>query len=184
MHITPQEPSTTSHRLQLPLPHYSFILAWAEGALVFDKLSDHGLNNQVPGCGPSSCAASSNPRGPGRLRVSEPRREAHLNTLLTLISAFSIVLIPGIGTTSPENWPFASRTWLATLPDAGDGARILAYEYPSPFTIHNPSCESLLMLGYDLLQHLNDVRSQADQSLASVITPEFFLKRFICRHTC
>ncbi|KAL6699691.1 tetratricopeptide repeat domain-containing protein [Trichoderma pleuroticola] len=71
-----------------------------------------------------------------------------------------IVLIPGIGTTSPENWPFADHEWLASLPSSGTGARILAYEYASPFAGTKPSWESILMLGYDLLQHLLDARSQ------------------------
>lgn len=82
-----------------------------------------------------------------------------------LRSNASIVLIPGIGTTSPENWPFASQDWLASLPSSGTGARILAYEYASPFAVTKPSWESILMLGYDLLQHLYDARSQPSHSL-------------------
>ncbi|CAG8410489.1 unnamed protein product [Penicillium salamii] len=70
-----------------------------------------------------------------------------------------IVLVPGIGTTLPENWPFANQEWLATLPDPSLEVRILAYEYASPFASTKPSWESILMLGYDLLQHLSAVRS-------------------------
>lgn len=79
----------------------------------------------------------------------------------------SIVLIPGIGTTSPENWPFADHEWLASLPGSGAGARILAYEYASPFAGPKPSWESILMLGYDLLQHLLDARSQSSYNAVS-----------------
>lgn len=110
-------------------------------------------------------------------RSSHPKFEAPL----TLTSTLSVVLIPGIGTTSPEHWPFANQDWLATLSDSGYGARVLAYEYPSPFSGANCSWESFLMLGYDLLQHLSDVRSQADQDLASG-APEFFA--FGCWHAC
>ncbi|KAL5344308.1 hypothetical protein ACLOAV_010737 [Pseudogymnoascus australis] len=76
-----------------------------------------------------------------------------------------IVLVPGTGTTSPENWPFADPEWLATLPGSGAGARILTYKYASPFGATKPSWESILMLGYDFLQHLSDARSQSDPYL-------------------
>lgn len=82
-----------------------------------------------------------------------------------LRSNASIILIPGIGTTSPEYWPFADQDWLASLPGSVAGARILAYEYASPFAVTKPSWESILMLGYDLLQHLHDVRSQPSYNL-------------------
>ncbi|KAJ5245741.1 hypothetical protein N7489_005837 [Penicillium chrysogenum] len=72
-----------------------------------------------------------------------------------------ILLVPGIGTTLVENWPFANQEWLATLPGSNPGVRILAYEYTSPFAGIRPSWESILMLGYDLLQHLSAVRSQS-----------------------
>ncbi|RDW79835.1 hypothetical protein BP6252_04473 [Coleophoma cylindrospora] len=81
-----------------------------------------------------------------------------------------IVLVPGIGTTSPENWPFANQEWLATLPSSGARARILAYKYASPFAGTKPSWESILMLGYDLLQHLSDARSRLDPEQASETT--------------
>ncbi|KAJ5129351.1 uncharacterized protein N7515_005390 [Penicillium bovifimosum] len=73
-----------------------------------------------------------------------------------------IVLVPGIGTISPEEWPFADPEWLSTLPGSCGEARIFAYEYPSPFLGTKPSWESMLMLGYDLLQQLGDARSQSD----------------------
>ncbi|OBR14340.1 Tetratricopeptide repeat domain-containing protein [Colletotrichum higginsianum IMI 349063] len=75
-----------------------------------------------------------------------------------------IILVPGTGTAPPENWPFASRKWLGTLPGSGAGARILAYKYASPLTGTKPSWESILMLGYDLLQQLSDeqFRSASD----------------------
>ncbi|KAJ9300380.1 hypothetical protein DTO217A2_7960 [Paecilomyces variotii] len=72
-----------------------------------------------------------------------------------------IILVPGIGTVSPGKWPFADQEWLSTLP-SGSGARILAYEYASPFAGTKPSWESILMLGYDLLQNLSDARSQSN----------------------
>ncbi|TVY47452.1 hypothetical protein LOCC1_G002772 [Lachnellula occidentalis] len=78
-----------------------------------------------------------------------------------------IVLVPGTGTISPESWPFANPEWLATLPGSGAGARILAYEYASPFTGTKPSWESILVLGYDLLQKLSDARSQSDSDLTT-----------------
>ncbi|KAJ5566022.1 hypothetical protein N7535_007660 [Penicillium sp. DV-2018c] len=78
-----------------------------------------------------------------------------------------VVLVPGIGTTSPENWPFANREWLGTLPGPCPGARVLAYEYASPLTGIKPSWESILMLGYDLLQKLSAVRSQTDPDAAT-----------------
>ena len=84
-------------------------------------------------------------------------------SLITL--DYSIVLVPGIGTTLPENWPFANQEWLATLPDSGAGAHILAYEYASPFVGTKASWESLLILGYDFLQHLCDSRSRTDPHL-------------------
>ncbi|PYI30284.1 tetratricopeptide repeat domain-containing protein [Aspergillus indologenus CBS 114.80] len=78
-----------------------------------------------------------------------------------------IVLVPGIGTASPENWPFANQKWLATLPESAIGARILAYEYTSPFAGSKSSWESMLMLAYDFLQHLNDSRSRLSSGLIS-----------------
>ncbi|QLI66908.1 uncharacterized protein G6M90_00g032140 [Metarhizium brunneum] len=78
-----------------------------------------------------------------------------------------IVLVPGIGTTSPENWPFANQEWLASLPGSGAGARILTFQYASPFVGTMPSWESLLMTGYDLLQKLGDTRSQSDSDLTA-----------------
>ncbi|KAK1751457.1 hypothetical protein QBC47DRAFT_391863 [Echria macrotheca] len=87
---------------------------------------------------------------PGSLQVlREPNSQSE--------DGVDIVLVPGAGSIPPEQWPFANQDWLATLPsDLGDGARVLAYEYSSPFTATNPSWESFLMLGYDLLQHLSD----------------------------
>ncbi|RQM08659.1 hypothetical protein DH86_00000379 [Scytalidium sp. 3C] len=74
-----------------------------------------------------------------------------------------VVLVPGIGTPSPENWPFANQEWLATLPGRGGAERILAYEFASPFAGPKASWESVLVLGYDFLQHLSDGRSLSDQ---------------------
>ncbi|PGH27938.1 hypothetical protein AJ80_00192 [Polytolypa hystricis UAMH7299] len=59
--------------------------------------------------------------------------------------------------------------WLATLPGSGPGALILAYEYATPFVGTKPSWESILMLGYDLLKHLSDARSQSNPALPIVI---------------
>jgi hypothetical protein len=90
-----------------------------------------------------------------------------LSSVLLLTSKLSIVLVPGIGTISPENWPFADRNWLATLPGSGSGARILAYGYASPFPDTKFPWESILMLGYDFLQCLGDARSELDARLVS-----------------
>ena len=73
----------------------------------------------------------------------------------------SIVLVPGIGTKSPENWPLAKQEWLTTLPGSGNGARVLTFQYASPFAGAVPSWESLLMTSYDFLQKLGDLRSQS-----------------------
>ncbi|KAF2665940.1 tetratricopeptide repeat domain-containing protein [Microthyrium microscopicum] len=89
----------------------------------------------------------------GRLRVLR-------DPVDTSQDGIDVVLVPGIGTTSPENWPFANEAWLATIPGFSAAARILAYEYASPFMGTKPSWESILMLGYDFLQHLSDVPSQ------------------------
>ncbi|PGH16718.1 hypothetical protein AJ79_01591 [Helicocarpus griseus UAMH5409] len=78
-----------------------------------------------------------------------------------------IVLVPGIGTIAPENWSFTDQEWLATLRGAGAGARIFAYEYASPFTSTKSSWESVLMLGYDILQLLSDERSQPGLDLTA-----------------
>ncbi|OQD75303.1 hypothetical protein PENDEC_c007G00972 [Penicillium decumbens] len=78
-----------------------------------------------------------------------------------------IVLIPGIGTPLPGTWPFANPEWLTTLPGFGARARVLAYEYPSPFIGNKPSWESFLMLGYDLLEILSDARSSSDPDLTT-----------------
>lgn len=86
---------------------------------------------------------------------------------LTLQS--SIVLVPGIGTTLPVKWPFANQKWLDTLPGFGAGVRTLAYEYPSPFVGTKPSWESTLMLGYDLLRHLSEARSQSDPDVTNEV---------------
>jgi len=80
----------------------------------------------------------------------------------------SVVLVPGTGTTSPENWPFADEEWLSTIPGSGTGVRILAYEYASPFAGTKPSWESILMLGYDFLQLLSDARSEEGPDPVSV----------------
>ncbi|KAI1741754.1 tetratricopeptide repeat domain-containing protein [Xylaria scruposa] len=76
-----------------------------------------------------------------------------------------IILVPGIGTPVPKNWPFADQSWLATLPYHGAGVRVLSYEYSSPFVGSKPSWESLLMLGYDFLQHLSEAQSQSTTDL-------------------
>lgn len=86
---------------------------------------------------------------------------------MLLLTECSILLVPGIGTNLPDNWPFANTDWLDTLPISGAGARILAYEYASPFADTKSSWESILMLGYDLLQNLSDARSQSDPDLVS-----------------
>lgn len=82
-----------------------------------------------------------------------------------LTSNSSIVLVPGIGTAPPETWPFADPQWLAALPGSGTRASILEYDYASLFAGTKPSWEALLMLGYDLLQHLSDARPQRDPDL-------------------
>ncbi|OQE22153.1 hypothetical protein PENFLA_c013G10931 [Penicillium flavigenum] len=88
----------------------------------------------------------------GRLQVlREPLDESQ--------DGVDIVLIPGIGTILPEEWPFANEEWLATLPGSSTGTRILAYEYASPFAATRPSWESILVLGHDLLQHISNARS-------------------------
>ncbi|KAK2774312.1 hypothetical protein FQN52_004296 [Onygenales sp. PD_12] len=104
-------------------------------------------------------AATTNSAVTGHLRVLRDGVD-------TSQDAVDIVLVPGIGTATPENWPFANQEWLTSLPGYGAGARILAYEYPSPFAGTKPSWVSILMLGYDLLQHLNE-RSQPDPDLSS-----------------
>ncbi|KAE8379026.1 tetratricopeptide repeat domain-containing protein [Aspergillus bertholletiae] len=95
----------------------------------------------------------------------------HLRVLRNPVDAsqdgVDLVLVPGVGTTSPENWPFANKEWLATLPGSLLGPRILVYEYGSPFGVTKPSWESFLMLGYDFLEHLRDMRSQLDSDLAT-----------------
>ncbi|GKZ55459.1 hypothetical protein AnigIFM49718_000535 [Aspergillus niger] len=88
------------------------------------------------------------------------------NPAATSQDSVDIILIPGIGTASPENWPFANTKWLATLPSSGAEARVLSYEYPSPFTSSKLSLESILMLGYDFLHNLNESRSRSDPSSA------------------
>ncbi|GKZ81000.1 hypothetical protein AnigIFM56816_005510 [Aspergillus niger] len=89
------------------------------------------------------------------------------NPAATSQDSVDIILIPGIGTASPENWPFANTKWLATLPSSGAEARVLSYEYPSPFTSSKLSLESILMLGYDFLHSLNEFRSRSDPSSAT-----------------
>ncbi|KAM0806780.1 putative Tetratricopeptide repeat domain-containing protein [Seiridium cardinale] len=78
-----------------------------------------------------------------------------------------IVLVPGIGTTPPEHWPFANQEWLDTLSGSRAGSRVLAYEYASPFAGPKPSWESILMLGYDFLQHLSNAQSHANPDLTT-----------------
>ncbi|KAL1884476.1 hypothetical protein Plec18167_002066 [Paecilomyces lecythidis] len=72
-----------------------------------------------------------------------------------------IVLIPGIGTSAPESWPFADQDWLPTVP-VGAGTRIFAYQYTSLFSGNDPSWGSILMLGYDLLELMINIPSQSD----------------------
>jgi hypothetical protein len=91
----------------------------------------------------------------------------------------SIVLVPGIGTISPELWPFASQEWLSTLPGAGAGARIIAYEYASPFKGTKHTWESMLMQGYDLLQQLSDARSQSRPDLVSSTVCVHLIQTFV-----
>ncbi|KXL50737.1 MAG: hypothetical protein FE78DRAFT_131714, partial [Acidomyces sp. 'richmondensis'] len=91
----------------------------------------------------------------GRLQTLREPANASKHTV-------DIFLIPGIGTTSPNSWPFASQEWLSTLSEAGAGARIIAYEYASPFVGTKPAWESVLMQGYDLLQQLSDSRLQSE----------------------
>lgn len=90
---------------------------------------------------------------------------------MLLIHWPSIVLVPGIGSCSPENWPFATRQWLQTLPSSGAGVRTLAYEYGSPFASSKPSWESILMLGYDLLDHLSKTQALSDPNVVSGSAP-------------
>ena len=74
----------------------------------------------------------------------------------------SIILVPGIGTIPPKDWPFANTDWLASLPGSGAKARVLSYEYSAPLASRKLSWESILMLGYDLLPNLSDFRSGSD----------------------
>jgi hypothetical protein len=67
----------------------------------------------------------------------------------------------------PATWPFANPEWLSTLPGSGAGARVLAYEYPSPVTGNKPLWEPILMLGYDLLQILSDTQNASDPDQVS-----------------
>lgn len=87
--------------------------------------------------------------------------------MLLLTLRYSIILVPGTGTASPDKWPFVDQTWLATLPRSGAGARILTYVYASPFAGTRHSWESILMLGYDLLHRLHEARSPLNPSLVS-----------------
>ncbi|KAG9250043.1 tetratricopeptide repeat domain-containing protein [Emericellopsis atlantica] len=95
----------------------------------------------------------------------------HLQLLRNAVDAsrdnVDLVLVPGTRTIPPEDWPFANPEWLATLPGSGAGARVLAYNYASPFEGTKPSWESILMLGYDLLQHLRDAQPQPAQGLTT-----------------
>ncbi|ATY63318.1 hypothetical protein A9K55_008959 [Cordyceps militaris] len=79
----------------------------------------------------------------------------------------SIVLIPGLDTTNPEDWPFSQDKWLSTLPESGAAARVLAYEYAFPFSSAKPSWESILLLGYEFLHCLTSLRSPTSASQAS-----------------
>lgn len=99
--------------------------------------------------------------------MSEIDSYKDLSSILPLTLKLSVVLVPGTGTISPENWSFADRNWLATLPEPGSRARILAYGYTSPFPDTTFSWESILMLGYDFLQCLSDARSELDTHLVS-----------------
>lgn len=100
-----------------------------------------------------------------RKASSKGKLPPSLNSVFILTLKSNIVLVPGIGTALPESWPFANEEWLSTLPGSGVGACIFAYEYASPFAGANYSWESVLMLGYDLLQHLSDARSQPDPDM-------------------
>ncbi|KAI0441439.1 tetratricopeptide repeat domain-containing protein [Xylaria telfairii] len=80
-------------------------------------------------------------------------------------NGIDIILVPGIGTPAPKDWPFADETWLATLSHPSAGVRVLSYEYVSPFVGSKLSWESVLMLGYDFLQHLSEVQSQSTADL-------------------
>ncbi|KAF2709353.1 tetratricopeptide repeat domain-containing protein [Pleomassaria siparia CBS 279.74] len=96
---------------------------------------------------------------------SEINPRTGLSPILPLILKLSIILVPGTGTTSPENWPFADQNWLSTLPRSGSGARVLAYEYASSLLDTEFSWEWFLILGYDFLQCLTDARSKLDAHL-------------------
>lgn len=77
-------------------------------------------------------------------------------------SDIDIILVPGIGTSSAETWPFTSSAWLReTLPHEFCRARVLAFEYSSLLD-DSFSWEELLMQGYQLLQELANARSTLD----------------------
>ena len=105
------------------------------------------------------------------LRMVSSKRNPQHAQFRTAYSEPSIVLIPGIGTISPKEWPFANEEWLATLPGSSAGTRIFAYEYASPFAGAKPSWESILMLGHDLLQHISNARSSLAPDMVRFIRP-------------
>ncbi|KAH3953529.1 hypothetical protein HBH53_029800 [Parastagonospora nodorum] len=85
-----------------------------------------------------------------------------------------IVLVPGIGTSSADTWPFTSRAWLRNiLPQAKCRARVLAFEYSCPVD-ENFSWEDLLMQGYQLLQELANARSTLDSG-EGLVRPILFV---------
>ncbi|KAI1362738.1 tetratricopeptide repeat domain-containing protein [Xylaria arbuscula] len=95
-------------------------------------------------------------------------KSGHLERLWDLgVSEDSIdfILVPGIGTPLPKDWPFGDSRWLANFSNPGRVGRVLAYEYASPFASPKPSWESILMLGYDLLQQLSEMRSLSPPAL-------------------
>ncbi|KAH7323575.1 tetratricopeptide repeat domain-containing protein [Rhexocercosporidium sp. MPI-PUGE-AT-0058] len=70
-----------------------------------------------------------------------------------------IILIPGIGITSIETWPFCSQEWLKrVLPSGSKIARVLAFEFSTSLD-DKFSWEEVLIGGYQLLQELAKARS-------------------------
>jgi triacylglycerol esterase/lipase EstA (alpha/beta hydrolase family) len=73
----------------------------------------------------------------------------------------SVVLVPGLGTSLPSNWPFAQPDWIHRLARSNNATRTFIYEFPSPFNSTKTSWESLLMLGYDFLQQISEAQSRS-----------------------
>lgn len=81
----------------------------------------------------------------------------------------SIILVPGLGTVPPESWPFADKSWLLELHDTGGDAGVFAYQYTAQFPSNKTPWETIMLQGFNFLEHLASIRVEEGSDMVSTL---------------